>query len=191
MKTLAKFLILAFSIISGGAIAGTIDFTVTHPTQYEDNTPLSVTDISQTRIEYSICAGGAFGTKLGEVVIAGNGTTTSKSGLVAADYCSRGYTTAKNVESVAGTTLVKTVPQAAPKPPTLSATVRLAMTVKHTKDHGWDLVQNIGETRIGAECDETQPFGNGFYALKDPQADVTPYAGQARKLKKTIATQCS
>jgi hypothetical protein len=187
-----RFITLLLStLLSASAFAGTINWTLTMPTQYEDNTPLLVTDITQSRIEYATCLGVApnqtFGTKLGEVVTPSNATAVSKSGLTAGDYCTRGYVTAKGIESLVSNLVVKTLSQAGPKPPVLAATVSLAMTVKHT-DHGWDMVQNVGDTIIGAECDAAQSFGQGFYALKNPKTDVHYYSGQ--RPRKTIAAQC-
>ncbi len=193
MKSLTLFAAMALTVLCGPALAGTLNYTLTMPTLYEDNTPLAVTDITQSRIEYGTCQGTApnqtFGTLLGQIVTPSNTTTVTKSGFTAGDYCSRAYVTAKGVESLVSNMVPKTVLQAGPKPPILAATVTLAMTVKHTL-HGWDLVNNIGETRLGAKCDPTQYFGNGFYALQDPKADVTPYVGKTVG-DKVIATQCS
>lgn len=180
-------LFLLLTCIVGIARAGTITWTWTNPAQYEDGSALSPADISQTRIEFGSCSGTAFGTKQGEVVNAGNGTTASKASLIPGIYCSRAFTTAKGQESLASNVMVNTIAQPNPKPPVLSAISSLAMTVKKTS-HGWDLVDNVGIVRLGSECNAEQSFGNGYFALKNHRTDVVYYAGQ--KPRTRIAVLC-
>jgi len=172
----------------GIAKAGTLNITVIPATQYEDGTALSVTDITQTRVEYGSCAGAAFGTKAGEYVIAGNGTTGSKTGLAPGTYCQRAYTTAKGKESGASNVVTATIDQSPPRPPTISATATAALVPIYNKRYDyWAMGDQVGTVKIGAECDASQSFGNNYYAVKDPKA-VTYYAG--RRPRAVVAVKC-
>lgn len=116
MRYLAGLLaLLAFPVL-----AATVTVSWTNPTAYTDNSPLPASAITRTRIEYGTCAaGGAFGTRAGEFVSAGNDTSEASPNLAPGTYCLRAYTTASGVESVASNIASVAVVQPAPRPPTL------------------------------------------------------------------------
>lgn len=186
MKHLKLF--LALLLFGGTALAATLSATLQHATTYEDGTPLAVADITQSRVEYGTCVGAAFGTKAGEWVIAGNATTGSKSGIAPGTYCTRAYTTAKGVESLASNVVAKTINQPAPNPPVLAVTATAAFVPVFNKTWNyWAMADQVGTVKLGTECNPDVSYGNGFFALKDPKA-VTYYHG--KKLRKVVAAQC-
>ena len=170
--------LLAICVV-GIATAGTLNGKVVHATQYEDGTAMPVTDITQTRYEYGSCsAPGVFGTKAGEFVTTGNGTTGSKSGVPAGTYCLRAYTTAKGVESVASNVTTSVIDQSPPKPPTLSAVAPQAYeVVPDVKHFAFNAGKQIGTVKLGAACDEDRTVGDGYYAIVQYRAAVTLWPG--------------
>ena len=141
------------AVIESEAYAGSATATWTHPTSYVDGSPLVATDISQTRLEYGSCSGTAFGVKSGETVVAGAATTATISGLAAGSYCFRAYTTAKGVESGPSAVASKTVPQAAPSPPTLTtiSTVAYSVTVDWP-NLAFVRSKAVGTVALGVPC---------------------------------------
>lgn len=180
--------LLLISVLGNFVHAGTLGVSLQHATTYEDGTPLPVADITQSRVEYGTCIGAAFGTKAGEWIIAGNATTGSKSGISPGTYCTRAYTTAKGVESLASNVVAKTINQPAPNPPVLTVTATAAFVPVYNKTWGyWAMADQVGTVKLGMACNESVSYGNGFYALRDPKA-VTYYHG--KRVRKVIAAQC-
>lgn len=174
--------------VAGLARAGTLTWTWQNATTFEDNSPLLPADITQTRIEYGTCSGTAFGTKMGEVINAGNGITVSKTGVPAGTYCSRAFTTAKGKESLASNVTSSLIDQSNPKPPVLATVATAAFVPVYNKMWNyWAMADQVGTVKLGTECNQDVSYGNGFYALKDPK-DVTYYHG--KRARKVIAAQC-
>lgn len=162
MKYLALLLLLA----SVAATAGTATVSWTNPTSYTDGTALALADITQTRVEYGSCSGTAFGTKAGEVKIAGAATTTGAITLPAATYCFRAFTTAKGVESAASVVASRAVPQSAPNPPMLTTIDVVAYKMRQSVD-GFSFV-SIGTVPKGVACNELS--ADGLYVV--PRSSV-------------------
>lgn len=177
--------LLLSSLVSAGALAGTITVTITQPTQYEDNTPILAGEITQTRTEYGSCNGTAFGTKSGEVVAVGAVTSMSKSGLAGGDYCVRTFTTAKGLESLASNVVKVTVPQSGPKPPTITVIATQAFNLIYDRHaRHYNVGNQIGTISLGTVCDPLHGYGDGYYAV-DPKA--VQFWG---KPTKRVAAQC-
>lgn len=172
-----KHLLFLAAFFASFAFAGDATVNWANPTKYTDNTTLVPADITQTRIEYGSCNGVAFGTKAGEVTVTGSATQGVISALAAGGYCFRAYTTAKGLESVASNVASKTVPQAAPNAPVLTA-----VTVADTK--AYELLKQkdrfvflpIGTVPLGTPCLGDQ-HANEFNAV--PRAAVT-FTGNVR-----------
>lgn len=115
-----RFIYVAIAaLVALPALAATTTANWTNPTQYVDNSPLPGAAITRTRIEYGTCVAGAFGVKAGEFISNGNDTMEVSPNFAPGTYCLRAFTTASGVESAASNIATVTVPQSAPKPPTL------------------------------------------------------------------------
>lgn len=103
------------------ADAADISGSFTYPTQFEDGTPLSLSQIAAVRVEYGSCAGSAFGTKAGEVSVTPPTTAFTITGLAPGTYCLRAYTrtvaAAGGLDSAPTGVVSKVIPFPPPKPP--------------------------------------------------------------------------
>lgn len=154
-----RYLLALCVLLSPAVYAGQAVVTWTNPTAYTDNTVLVSIDITQTRVEYGSCSGGAFGTKTGEVTAPGSVTTVTILNLAASTYCFRAYTTAKGVESAASAVASKIVPQAAPNPPVLTT----ISTTAYRINIGTNAITlaKIGTVPLKLACDAKQSV-NGY-----------------------------
>lgn len=151
LALLALVMFLATRTAYGADLSGTI----TPPTQNTDGSTIGTTDaLSQLRVEYSLCSGSsAFGTKLGEVVLAPTATTWTILGIGYGNYCVRAY--AKNilgVESAATATVAKNNPIPTPKPPVLGVISVIAYEIKWHPVDGVLLGRSVGTVPLGTEC---------------------------------------
>jgi hypothetical protein len=142
--------------------AGQATVSWQNPTQYTDNTPLAPSDITRTRVEYGSCAGIAFGTKAGEVLTTGAANSITIPNLVAGTYCFRAYTTAKGQESVASIAGSGIVPQAAPKPPTLTTIDVTAYRVLMPANRF--AFERVGTVPLKTACSAAESI-KGFYIV--------------------------
>lgn len=87
-----KILAFVLSMLATVAFAATASLTWTNATKNTDGSNIPATgpgSLTSTLIEYGSCSGGAFGTKAGEVVVAGTVTNTTVPGLEPGTYCFR------------------------------------------------------------------------------------------------------
>lgn len=160
--------VMVLLLVAVKSFAGTAVVTWTQPTQYTDGTALALADISQTRVEYGTCSGTAFGTKAGEQIATGTGTTLTVNSLPAGTYCLRAYTTAKGVESAASSVASAVVPQSPPKPPVL---VTVTTTAYAVTVNGWRFAMvPVGTVPLGTACRADLKIA-GFNAI--PTSAVT------------------
>jgi hypothetical protein len=116
-----RFIFAALAVlVAFPSLAGTVMASWANPTTYVDDSPLPVSAITRTRIEYGTCAGlNVFGTKLGEFVSVGNDTSEVSPNLQPGTYCFRALTTASGAESVASSTDDAVILQVAPRAPSV------------------------------------------------------------------------
>lgn len=118
MKKLLPLLLLFPAAV---VLAAALNVTWTNPVQNTDNSAIPASgpgSIASTRIEYGTCNGAAFGTKLGEVVIAGQAESGVLPNLAPGTYCARAFT--KNTygeESDTSGVAQKVIAAPKPKPP--------------------------------------------------------------------------
>lgn len=117
-----KFIALvAGALLSVGAFAAVLTVTWTNATQNTDGTAIPATgpgSIANTRVEYGTCNGTAFGTKVGEVVVAGSATTTPTPNLAPGTYCGRAiHINTYGEESAPSNVATKTINAPVPRPP--------------------------------------------------------------------------
>lgn len=145
--------VLAFAV---SALAATVEVTWTHPTQFEDSTPLAITQIESTRIEVGTCsAPNVFGTKQGEKVVP-SPTANTTIDVNPGTWCYRAYSKATAAaggqESRASGVVANVVPWPRPNPPVLSTTVRVVYEVFPDRFDGAKLGRVIGTAPIGTKC---------------------------------------
>lgn len=156
--------------LSAGAYELTVSWT--NPAQNTDGTPIAASGdgaLKETRIEYGSCIGSAFGTPIGEEIVAHPNQTVVIGGLAPGVYCVRAYAvnnsgTSSEPSGVAQGTIAAPVPQ----PPTITTVEKVAYQLDGGK------LQRVGEIALGIGCTGEPLYSRGwrtFYAI-DP-AEIT------------------
>jgi hypothetical protein len=180
--------VLAFAVSS---LAATVEVTWTHPTQFEDGTPLTITQLAQTRIEVGTCSSpGVFGTKQGEKIVPAP-TAATTIDVAPGTWCYRGFSRATAAagggESRASGVVSNIVPWPNPNPPVLSTTVRLVYEVLPDRWDGAKLGRAVGTAPIGTKC-----IGEPIPTQKGEVYEVSLDAVTLSKMPKSaiVATYC-
>lgn len=146
-----RYLLALMMLVATTANAATITGTFTWPTKFVDGTNLTLAQIDRMRIEYGTCAGSAFGTKAGEVIVNPPATAYTITGLSPGQYCLRSFTrttaAAGGLESTASNTLAHTLPWPAPEPGVLVTVSTVARL--YLRDN---LSLVAGTIPLGVEC---------------------------------------
>lgn len=183
----AAVLFVAIMLLAGCLqVAHAADATVswTNPTQNTDNSAIPATgpgSLTGTRVEYGTCAGTAFGTKAGEVIVTAPATSATITGLSdAATYCFRAFSrNTFNAESAASNVVSKVMPTPTPKPPVLSSTVTVAWDLKNGMPY-----RVVGTLPLGTACGSK--VWRSYYEV--PRASVT-LSRQPRSTR--LVTKCA
>lgn len=109
-------LLLILGVLSA-AQAATVTAVWSAPTTNTDGSALPASQITQYRMEYGTCVGTAFGTRIGDVLVAGNALTATTPNLGPGTYCLRVYTKT-SVEGPSSGTASIVVPVPTPNAPT-------------------------------------------------------------------------
>lgn len=138
------------------ADAADISGSFTYPTQFEDGSALSLSQIAAVRIEYGSCSGTAFGVKAGEVSVAPPATSFTITGLSPGTYCLRAYTrttaAAGGLDSAPTSVVSKVIPFPPPKPPVFTVVNIVAYEVLPHPVEGTRLGRNVGTVPLGTAC---------------------------------------
>lgn len=170
------------------ARAADVGVSWTNPTTNTDGSAIPATGVGSltgTRVEYGSCSGSVFGTKAGEVNAPAPATSTSITGLSAAQtYCFRSY--AKNTygsESAASNVASKALPAPTPNPPVLSSTVTVAWDLKNGKPF-----RVVGRIALGTPCGDfvAKKAGERYYQIDRSAVKFIRKPQSAR-----IVTQCA
>jgi hypothetical protein len=166
------------------ADAGEVTLSWSHPTTYEDNTALPLSDIARTEIEYAKCnsARTGFMTTATPVIVAVAPPPSSGTipGLAPGAWCFHARTvTVAGAASVwtgfVNTTVVDETLPRIPSPPstlTVNPTARTAYSIVKRTDRL--LLVAVGTVTPGTACDPTQQV-NGFFVV--PKASVVLSGG--------------
>lgn len=150
MRKLALFL----AIVAGTAQAADVSVTWTHPTSFEDGTPLTLAQIASTKVEYGSCSSGAFGVKAGERVVPAPSTTITVTGFTPGLHCFRAATTATAAAgggvSVFSNVATRTLDWPNPNPPTITSVATVARLLKPNGELG----KVAGFLPLGSACGE-------------------------------------
>lgn len=162
-----KKLLLGLMFLAGPALAGDITASWVNPTTYTDGSVLPATDIQQVKVEYGTCVGAAFGTKLGEKVLATTGATTVLTGLAPGTYCLQVRVMAKNVLSAPSNVATKVIIQPAPNPPTNLTVVDSLVYERHFdwQDRQWELGRRVGKIKLGTMCRDEPRIGKSYFPV--------------------------
>lgn len=174
-----KILALSLALLAPAAFAVQLNWTA--PTTNTDDTPIPATGpgaLDSYRIEYGTCAGGAIGTKTGEVVVPATARTHTVAGLAAGTWCFaiRAHNN-QNEESDRSNTTTAVV--ALPKARPLSAVAAAGRTVFYVVQQSNRMAfLPVGTVSAATACDTTQPVGPHFVV---PRAGVV-WFGNVRPL---------
>jgi hypothetical protein len=145
-----RYVIFALAALASFAVhADTVVATWVNPTTATNGGPVGT--ITSTRIEHGSCSGTSFGTKAGEWVQNGNGTTSTSPNLPAGTHCFRAFTRTPAGESAASNVAQKVIAAPLPNPPTgLSVSDPTAYEIRTS---GGQLVATrVGMVGVGTIC---------------------------------------
>lgn len=192
MKRFLLLLTLAFPLVYGVAHAQAAPWDTNQiswalPTTCTTGEAIAACPLTGIRLEESATVTGTYRTV---ATLAATSTTYTHVGVSAGPHCYRAFALSAIGDSVASNVQCKTnvKPVGPPNPPVLTV-VDASAYVPVKRAWGYAMADQIGTARIGAECDETQSFGGGFYALKHPKTDVAYYIG--RKARAVVASRCA
>lgn len=157
----------------GIATAATVTVTWTPPTTNTDGSPIAATgpgSLTLYRLEYGTCgAGGAFGTKAGEVTRAAPATGTTVN-LQPGTSCVRVFVAnTYGAESDASNVASKVVDPPKPSPPQITTIAAQVYDVlPNERTFTFERGRQVGTTKLGMACDETRTTDADFYALERP-----------------------
>lgn len=172
------------------AKAADATLTWTHPTQRVDNTPIALSEIKETQIDWGLCTtGNVFpATPVGTKSVPAPATTTVVTGLAYGTWCFRARTVDTLNEASANSGTVWKQWLAPPKPPVLSPTITVAYEFNM---NGWGeikLGKAIGTIKEGATCvDNPIQTNKGEYYEID-LANVELYGKQPKS--SMVLTKC-
>lgn len=154
-----KSRLLAFlgaALLTTAGQAATLSVTWQHPTMRTDGTPLALSEIGHTLVEYGDCsAPGVWGSRQGSVEVPAPATGVQITAAGWGDKCVRGYTvTTTGVSSDASGVAYKTVPEPPPEPPTLTAVETVVYEIQVNPAHGTRVARAVGTVALGAACGE-------------------------------------
>lgn len=181
MRALIALLALA---LGAPAIAGELDVTWTHPTQYTDGSAIPANTLTATDVAYGLCNAAKTGFAGTPTIVSVPYPTATKTvtGLGNGTWCVQ-------ARSVAGTSLSDWTGFAwkdivlVPKPPTgLVVTARTAYTVVKQRDRF--VMLPVGTVPADTACDSTQSV-NGYFVV--PRAAVA-WSGSVRP--DVVVAQC-
>jgi hypothetical protein len=149
-----KLSLLLLAMSSTLASAANVEVSWTHPTAFTDGTPLALTQIASTKIEYGTCSGTAFGVKAGERVVPAPAATVSLTGFTPGLHCFRAATTtttaAGGLTSTFSGVATKTIDWSPPNPPTIVTVATVARIYKASGELG----KVAGTIPLGKACGE-------------------------------------
>lgn len=175
------FITMTFGLFASAAVAATLNVSWQHPTQFTDNSPLTIDQIESTRIEYGDCdAAGGWGSKQGETIVAAPATsvqiTTAGWGL----KCVRGYTRATAAaggqESAASGVANKNVPPPVPQPPTFITVETVAYEIRNNPAHGVMLGRAVGTVEYNTPCGDVVIVDTGRGKYYEVQPDLVTFS---------------
>jgi hypothetical protein len=170
-----KKLLWALCLLAGPALAADINISWVNPTANTDGSAIPSSgagSLSGTRVEWGSCSGTAFGTALGERIVAAPATSTVVTGLSPATYCARAF--ARNtygVESLASNVASRVVSAPVPQPPTIVA-IAVVAGLSHAPVYSitgaGKLSTLMGFVPVGKACSSTAVLtyrGTTFYEV--------------------------
>ena len=175
MKTLIGLLLI---VIAPAVMAADATITWTHPTRNVDGSSIPATgagSIAATRMQVGTCSGTAFGTLLNEILITGQGTTATFTGLSAGStVCFRGFSrNTYGQESAVSNIVSRVIPAPVPQPPVLSSTINVAVTIDSSYR-----IKLAGTIPIGTECAGKSKKAGGVVFHPVEAKHVSLYQGQ-------------
>lgn len=167
-----KLLVLMLGLLPAVALAATLRATWNHPTTFTDGTPLPLTMIANTRVQYGDCAAdGGMGTIQGETLVVAPTNSIQVTVAGWGDKCMRAYTRAtaeggggeSGPSAVALTTVFPTVPN----PPTFTSIATVVYDLRIGRD-GVMLARAVGTAPYGSPCGDvvvTQKGSVKYYEI--------------------------
>jgi len=148
---IAVVLLLALVVTVAKAENATVSWT--HPTQRVDNSPLPLSEIRETQVDWGLCVAGAFpGVPVGTAATPAPGTSQTIPNLTYGTWCFRARTVDTGSRLSDNSLTVNKIIIAPPKPPSLNSTVTLAYDVKFTPSGKVLLGKVVGSIALGTEC---------------------------------------
>ena len=182
-----RILAAVLALTASGALAADLTVTWTHPTAFADGSPLALSQIASTRIEYGTCSGTAFGTASGSITVPAPAASGVVTNLTPGTWCFRAFTrttaAAGGQESSASNVAQRTIAFPPPNPPVLSVTIPVAYEINLTGSGLVKLGRDVGKVPVGTACSEDVIVANNhgtYYTVSND--DVTLY----RKPKSSV-----
>jgi len=174
-----KYALILALVLALPAFAADVTVSWQHPTRNVDGTAIPATgpgSIAATRVQIGTCASaGVFGTVLNEIVVTGQGTSATFTGVApASTICGRGYS--RNTyaeESGVSNVITRILPAPVPQPPVLSSTVNVAITIDSSYR-----IKLVGMIPLGTPCSATRKKAGGTYFNGIDASKVALFDGQ-------------
>lgn len=176
-RTISLAALLLLSLFSFTTTAQSADATLTwtHPTQRVDNTPIAITEIRETQIDWAKCAAGnVFPTTVdGTRAVAAPATTTVVTGLAYGTWCFRARTADTGGLVSANSNTVWKQYLAPPKPPVIVTVSGLVWEMRTHPVDGPYLARVIGTIEAGKPCLGLAPqIGFDLFAVNPADANL-------------------
>lgn len=172
-------LLVLGALLTLPAWPATLNVSWSHPTEFTDGSPLAVSQIQHTRIEYGDCsAPGVWGTKQGETTVVPPATSVQITVSGWGNKCVRGYTRATaaagGLESAASNVAYKLVPVPQPKPPTMTTVENFVYELNLKGNGEIKLASRVGTVAFGVPCGDVpvvQRGGRTYYEVSPEYVD--------------------
>ena len=123
-----------------------------HPTQRVDGTPLAISEIKETQVDWGLCSAGTFPSlPAGTLAFAAPSTSGTVPNLAYGTWCFRARTLDTGGRLSDNSTVVSKVILAPPKPPVLSTVITVAYEINQTGS-GMKLGRAVGTVGLGTAC---------------------------------------